>query len=90
MIDLKKHEEDIVNFGAFGYDAERVSSILQLPHSEVCKLMSDKKSEFYLLYDKGRIMAEYVIDQKLYEMAKAGDIKALEKLELRKKIRDKK
>ncbi len=32
-------------------------------------------------------MSDYVIDLKLFEMAKSGDIKALEKLDLRKYAR---
>jgi hypothetical protein len=34
--------------------------------------------------EKGKDLAEYVIDLKLFEMAKSGDIKALEKFETRK------
>jgi hypothetical protein len=32
--------------------------------------------------------AEYVIDVKLFELAQAGDIKAVEKLEMRKRVRN--
>jgi len=32
-------------------------------------------------------MADYVIDLKLFEMAKTGDIKALDKLDNRKQLR---
>jgi len=39
------------------------------------------------LLQKGRDMADYVIDLKLFEMAKSGDIKALEKLDYRKRTR---
>jgi len=44
-------------------------------------------SEFSQLLQKGRDMSDYVIDLRLFEMAKTGDIKALDKLEQRKNIR---
>lgn len=87
MIDIQKHEEDIVNFGAFNYTADTMAVILGVDLALVEKQMSDKGCAFFNLYQKGQLMAEYVIDQKLLQMAKGGDIKALEKLEIRKKIR---
>ncbi len=80
-------EEQIVNFGAFQYDAKKISSILGLDLKDVQDQMNDKKSLFSILLKKGEDMADYVIDLKLFEMAQSGDIKALEKLDLRKRMR---
>lgn len=83
----KEQEEQIVNFGAFGYDAKKISSILGLDEKEVQREINSKTSLLSKLLQKGKDMADYVIDLKLFEMAKGGDIKALEKLDHRKRIR---
>lgn len=83
----KEQEEQIVNFGVFEYDAEKIASILCLDVKEVQEEIESKTSLLSQLLQKGRDMADYVIDLKLFEMAKSGDIKALEKLDYRKRIR---
>lgn len=83
----KEQEEQIVNFGAFEYDAKKIASILGVDLKEVQSEIDNKTSLLYQLLQKGRDMADYVIDLKLFEMAKSGDIKALEKLDNRKRVR---
>lgn len=83
-----ENEEMVINLGAIGYDAKLVAKLLDLPEKDVTKALSDEKSELFKLYDKGRIMAEYVIDIKLFELAKSGDLKALDKLTHRKALRE--
>jgi len=82
-----EQEEQIVNFGALEYDASRVSSILGLDIKIVEAEMNNKGSQMSILIQRGRDMADYVVDLKLFDMAKAGDIKALEKLDYRKRSR---
>ncbi|WP_395652663.1 hypothetical protein [Brevundimonas sp.] len=82
----EKEIEAITNFGAFGYDASRMASILGWREDEVVKLLSSP-SEFAKLVQKGKDMAGYAIDQKLWSMALSGDMKALEKFEQRKQAR---
>ena len=82
-----EQREQIINFGAFGYSENRISSILELDIDEVTKDFSDKNSELSKLLQKGKVMADYVIDLKLFELAKSGDIKALSKLQTRKSLR---
>jgi hypothetical protein len=53
--------------------------------NEVEKAMKDVNSVFYELYEAGKNQSMYLLDLKLFEMAQSGDIKALEKLEQRKK-----
>lgn len=87
-MEIKKEQEElIINFGAFGYDSEKISNILGVSELEISKEMDDENSLFSKLLQKGKDMSDYVIDLKLFEMAKAGDIKALEKFEFRKKER---
>lgn len=83
----KEQEEQVINFGAFGYSENKIANILGVDVDEVIKEKKDKKSELSKLLQKGKDMSDYVIDLKLFEMAKSGDIKALDKLELRKRMR---
>lgn len=85
----KEKEEQIVNFGVFGYDSEKMANILGVSKEEIENEMKDENSTFYKLLEKGRDRSDYVIDLKLFEMAQSGDIKALEKLDSRKEIREK-
>lgn len=82
--DLK---EKIINMGVFEYDSEKIASILEIDISIINKELNDAKSELNKLLEIGKNKSDYVIDLKLFELAKAGDIKALEKLELRKRKR---
>lgn len=84
----KEQEEQIVNFGVFDYDAKKIASILELDKNVVEEELKNKSSKLSKLLQKGKDMSDYVIDLKLFEMAKAGDIKALEKLEHRKRMRE--
>ena len=79
--------EQIVNFGVFEYDSAKIANILKKDIKEVEKELIQKKSEMSILMQTGRDMSDYVIDLKLFELAKSGDMKALEKLEERKRQR---
>lgn len=83
----KEQHEQIINFGVFNYDSKKIANILDLDHAEAEKEFDDPCSELSQLLQKGKDMSDYVIDLKLFEMAKAGDIKALDKLDARKRIR---
>lgn len=84
----EEQKEKIINMGVFDYPASKIANILSFDEEEVKKEMKNKDSELYKLLLKGKDMADYVIDLKLFEMAKVGDIKALEKLQERKEDRD--
>lgn len=84
----KDQEEQIVNFGVFNYDQKRIAAILDIPEAEVASEMQNQNSLLSKLLEKGRYMADYVIDLKLFELAKVGDLKALEKLETRQRKRN--
>ncbi|MGR3221298.1 MAG: hypothetical protein ACUZ8H_15995 [Candidatus Anammoxibacter sp.] len=83
----KEQEEEIINFGAFEYGADKISSILGVAISEIEKDINNKKSKLFMLLKKGADMADYAIDLKLFDLARSGDIKALDKLESRKRLR---
>lgn len=77
-------EDIIINFGAFGYQPEKMANILGWTFAEVDSEIQNKESSFYKLYAKGRDTADYVIDLKLFDLAKTGDLKALEEFEARR------
>ena len=81
--------DQIINFGAFSYPAKKIANILNLEEIDVQKEMDNPLSEMAALIQKGKDMADYVIDLKLFELAKAGDLKALEKFEKRKESKNK-
>lgn len=79
--------EIIINCGALNYRAERMAVLLDLPEDVINKYLKNQKSEFYKAYQKGKIISEYKIDMKLFQLAKTGDLKAIEELEYRKQNR---
>lgn len=82
-----ENSEIIINFGAFGYDAKKMSSILGVPEVEIAQELKNKDSEFAKLYQKGVDMSEYVIDMKIFNLAKQGDLAAIALFEERKEQR---
>lgn len=83
----KEQEEIIINCGAFNYDARKISNIINFDIDYVTSQVKDANSEISILLKKGKDLSDYVIDLKLFELAKSGDIKALEKLDARKRVR---
>lgn len=82
-----ENEEMIVNFGAFGYDAKKISSILGVPEIEIIEELANKDSELFKLIQKGKDMSDYVIDLKIFQLAKQGDVNAIALFEKRKEQR---
>lgn len=83
----KDQKEKIINMGAFNYDASRIASVIEVEQIIVEKELKNTDSELCKLLKKGADLSDYVIDLKLFNLAQSGDIKALEKLEYRKKTR---
>ena len=84
----KEQQEQIVNFGVFEYNSKKIASILSVNENEIKTEIAEPNSELSKLLQKGKDMADYVIDLKLFNMAKEGDMKALDKLEYRKRLRE--
>jgi len=77
-------EERIVNFGALGYPAKKMANVLGWPVDYVEAEMKSTTSQFAQLYERGSDLADYLLDKKLFDMAKAGDLKAMQKYEFKK------
>jgi len=84
MVRIIKEEEKeiIINLGALEYSTKMCADVLGWEESDI--LSNDFKS----LYNKGLHRSQYVIDLRLFENAQNGDIDSLEKLEERKKSRN--
>lgn len=77
-----EQKEQALNFGALGYDVERICAIWDCQES----FLND---DFWKIYKRGEAMAQYVMDLKLFEMAKAGDLKAMQTWKMSKAMQGK-
>lgn len=68
----------ILDFGALGYSKEKCAKILGTS-------IDDLTEEFETTYERGKLLSDYKIDAKVLEMAHQGDMKALQRLEIKKK-----
>lgn len=66
----------IINAGAFGYSNEILASLLDEDLKDVSTKMKPE-GEYWRLYNKGRNMAKYRIDEKLFELACSGNLDAM-------------
>lgn len=80
-----ENEEIIINCGAFGYKADVIASLLRIDLSVIENAMVND-NEFIKLYKFGNDMANYKLDLKLFEMAKSGDIKAMQAFQAKRLI----
>lgn len=80
-----ENEEIIINCGAFGYKADVIASLLRIDLSVIENAMVND-NQFIKLYKFGNDMANYKLDLKLFEMAKSGDIKAMQAFQAKRLI----
>ena len=61
----------ITGMGTLGYDVQKIINILDIEdEEEFIKEFNDKKSLIAKAYQKGVDKSDYIIDTKLFEMAK--------------------
>jgi hypothetical protein len=77
----------VMQLGTLGYPLSKCINVLEdgFDVEQFKKDFYDETSEIFLSYQKGADKADFLIDNKLFEKARAGDLKALEKYELRKR-----
>lgn len=74
----------ILNFGALHYTPEMIFLNLDgFTQEEVENELKNPNSMMSITYRKGQARAQFLIDSKLFELAKTGDLAALEKYERR-------
>ena len=75
----------MVHMGILGYDVDKCLNIVEVDNEEQFKKdFENPQSVIAKSYKKGKDKADYAIDMKLFEKAKSGDLKALQKYEERK------
>lgn len=82
----------VVSFGIVRYPLDKILNIIpdDVDKDEFTLQFNDPTHHINKAYQKGIDRSEYDIDIRLFEMAKSGDLKALEKYEERLFLRNKK
>lgn len=76
----------IVQVGTLGYPLSKIINVLDIEdQKQFTKDFDNPKSRIAVAYQKGIDKADFVLDSKLFDMAKNGDLKALQKYEERKR-----
>ncbi len=77
----------MVQVGTLGYPLSKIINVLDIDDiKQFTKDFDNPKSKVAISYQKGVDKADFVLDSKLFDMAKGGDLKALDKYERRKRI----
>lgn len=77
----------IVGVGTLGYSVSKIINVLDIEEKDIEQFVNDFDdfdSPLRRAYQKGVDKADYAIDTKLFEQAKAGYLKSLQKYEERK------
>jgi len=85
----KKVLDKVMQLGTLGYPLSKALNVLDLEEGLVDQFQRDFEcpdTVIYKQYQKGVDKSDFLIDAKLFEMAKNGDLKAVEKYEQRKKL----
>jgi hypothetical protein len=96
---MTQYSDDILNaiksFGLLSYPLPKIINLLPDITGQDDIDMDTLSNDFHIegspihtAYHKGIDMAEYQINKKLFDMAKAGDLDALEKFERRKRLQE--
>lgn len=76
----------MVQVGTLGYPLSKIINVLDIDDAkQFTKDFDNPKSKVAVAYQKGIDKADFVLDSKLFDMAKNGDLKALQKYEERKR-----
>lgn len=76
----------MVQVGTLGYPLSKIINVLDIDdEKKFTKDFDNPKSEVAKSYQKGIDKADFILDSKLFDMAKNGDLKALTKYEIRKR-----
>ena len=76
----------MVQVGPLGYPLSKIINVLDIDDvKQFTKDFDNPKSKVAISYQKGVDKADFVLDSKIFDMAKGGDLKALDKYEARKR-----
>ena len=72
--------------GTLYYPLSKIINVLDIDDiKQFTKDFDNPKSQVAISYQKGVDKSDFVLDSKLFDMAKGGDLKALDKYEVRKR-----
>ena len=78
----------MVQVGTLGYPLSKIINVLDIDdEKQFTKDFDNPKSEVAKSYQKGVDKADFILDSKLFEMAKNGDLNAMKKYEDKKRIK---
>ena len=81
----------IVQLGTLAYPLSKIINVLDIEdEKQFTKDFDNKDSVIYKSYKKGMDKGEFILDSKLFDMAKNGDLSAMEKYEEKKRANIKK
>jgi len=88
-MDNKELTELVASFGIVRYPLDKILNILpdDVDRNEFIQQFNDPTHDIAKAYQKGIDRSDYDIDIRLFEMAKSGDLSALEKYERRLRMR---
>lgn len=72
--------KQVSSLGILNYNSEKCSILLNIDIEEF-----ETNDEIQKAYEKGKLMGEYEIDIRLFELAKSGDLNALKEFDKRKR-----
>jgi hypothetical protein len=76
----------MVQAGTLGYPLSKILNVIEVKDQKAfTKDFDNPESELAKSYQKGIDKADFLLDSKLFDMAKNGDLNALKKYEARKK-----
>ena len=76
----------MMQVGTLGYPPSKIVNVLEVEdYIQFIKDFDNPISKVAIAYQKGVDIADFILDSKLFEMAKNGDLKALTKYEERKR-----
>lgn len=76
----------MVQVGTLGYPLSKIVNVLDIDNEkQFIKDFDNKNHPIAKAYQKGIDKADFVIDSKLFDMAKNGDLKALKEYDERKR-----
>lgn len=79
---------NIQAMGQLGYSVDKMINILDVENQDGFKSdFNNKTSPLFKAYQKGVDKSDFIIDQKLYSLAKEGDLKAIEMYDKMKRNR---
>jgi hypothetical protein len=77
----------IKTIGTLGYPVGKIINVLNIPANEedwFIREFRNKDSEIRRWYQKGVDQSDFEVDQKLFELSRSGDLKAIELYNQRK------